>query len=159
MSGEAAAGDIQVSEVQEATEGLLAAMHRLLPQLSSSAPPLDGAALRVLVASESTTLLVARVAGAPDEEIVGALSLVLYRIPTGVRAVIEDVVVDAAARGRGVGSHLVREAQRTADGHGARHVDLTSRPDREAANRLYQALGFELRNTNVYRWEPPAEPA
>ena len=79
------------------------------------------------------------------------LTLAVFRIPTGIRAWIEDVVVDAEARGRGVGEALTREAVRVAGTHGARTVDLTSRPSREAANRLYQRLGFERRDTNVYR--------
>ena len=85
--------------------------------------------------------------------------LVVFRIPTGVRAWIEDVVVDQAARGRGVGAELTNAAIRLANQHGARTVDLTSRPDREAANRLYQRLGFVRRETNVYRFEGPPPPA
>jgi ribosomal protein S18 acetylase RimI-like enzyme len=158
MPEDVPAGEIEVVAVREASDGLLASMHRLIPQLSSSAPPLEAEALDQLLRSGPTILLVARTAGAGDDAVTGALSLVLYRIPTGVRAVIEDVVVDSEARGRGVGSLLVREALRIAGEHGARHVDLTSRPDREAANRLYQALGFERRDTNVYRWAPPAPP-
>ena len=78
--------------------------------------------------------------------------MVLFRIPTGVRAMIEDVVVDEALRGRGIGEALSREALKVARENGARTVDLTSRPSREAANRLYQRIGFKLRDTNVYRY-------
>jgi ribosomal protein S18 acetylase RimI-like enzyme len=85
--------------------------------------------------------------------VIGTLTLALFRIPTGVRAWIEDVVVDEAARGRGAGEALTREALRLAEEAGARTVDLTSRPEREAANRLYQRLGFERRSTSVYRLE------
>jgi ribosomal protein S18 acetylase RimI-like enzyme len=87
------------------------------------------------------------------------LTLVVFRIPTGVRAWIEDVVVDQDARGRGVGAALNQAAIRLAGEHGARTVDLTSRPSREAANRLYSRLGFVPRETNVYRFEgpPPAD--
>ncbi len=88
-----------------------------------------------------------------DGDIVGSLTLVVFRIPTGVRAWIEDVVVDESARGHGVGEALNREALRVAREHGAITVDLTSRPSREAANRLYQRLGFTERNTNVYRYD------
>ena len=82
------------------------------------------------------------------------LTLVVFRIPTGVRAWIEDVVVDETMRGRGVGEALSQEAVRRAIGAGARTIDLTSRPSREAANRLYQRLGFTLRDSNVYRYTP-----
>jgi len=85
--------------------------------------------------------------------VVGSLTLVLFRVPTGVRAWIEDVVVDESSRGTGVGEALVREALSRAAAAGARSVDLTSRPGREAANRLYRRLGFEMRETNVYRWK------
>ncbi len=100
--------------------------------------------------SEATQLLVARDA---DRVILGSLTLVHVRIPTGVRAWIEDVVVDESARGRGVGEALTRAALAQASARGARNVDLTSRPSREAANRLYRRLGFEPRDTNVYRFE------
>ena len=90
-------------------------------------------------------------ARADDGTIVGSLTLVLFRIPTGMRAWIEDVVVDAAARGQGVGEALNRFAIDLAAAHDARSVDLTSRPSRKAANRLYARLGFAKRETNVYR--------
>ena len=86
--------------------------------------------------------------------IVGMLTLIVFRIPTGVRAWIEDVVVDETARGRGVGEALSQEAVRRALDLGARTVELTSRPSREAANRLYQRLGFVRRDSNVYRYTP-----
>jgi ribosomal protein S18 acetylase RimI-like enzyme len=101
-----------------------------------------------MVASPATVVLVARDDGG---EIVGTLTLVLFRIPTGVRAWIEDVVVDQETRGSGVGEALTRAALERAGAAGARSVDLTSRPTREAANRLYRRLGFEPRDTNVYR--------
>jgi ribosomal protein S18 acetylase RimI-like enzyme len=86
-----------------------------------------------------------------DGEIVGALTLVMFPIPTGLRAWIEDVVVDEAARGQGAGAALTREAVRLAQADGARTVDLTSRPSRQAANRLYERLGFQVRDSTVYR--------
>ncbi|MDQ2813604.1 MAG: GNAT family N-acetyltransferase [Actinomycetota bacterium] len=133
--------------MQAATGELVKAFGRLLPQLSSSAAPVDERALQVLVAWPGTRLLVARV----DGEIAGALTLVMFPIPTGSRAWIEDVVVDEAARGRGVGAALTTEAVRLARADGARTVDLTSRPSRPAANRLYERLGFRLRDSRVYR--------
>ena len=92
------------------------------------------------------------VARHPDGPIVGMLALIIFRIPTGVRAWIEDVVVDSGLRGRGAGEALTRAAIDIAGARGAKTVDLTSRPSREAANRLYQKVGFELRQTNVYRY-------
>ena len=102
-----------------------------------------------MIAAESTTIFVAT----QEQEIVGLLTLVIFRTPTGVRAWIEDVVVDESARGHGVGEALNRAALHDARRRGAKTVDLTSRPSRAAANRLYQRLGFVARETNVYRYE------
>lgn len=140
---------IGVEEATTVTAELVAAFARLTPQLSSSAPAPGVVELTDMVRSPATTLLLARQA---DAGVVGALALVVFRIPTGVRAWVEDVVVDADWRGRGVAEVLCREALNRACAAGARTVDLTSRPSREAANRLYRRLGFELRETNVYRW-------
>jgi len=143
---------IEVHEATEVDDALMAAMARLIPQLSNSNPPPDGDALEAIVSSDSSVLLLAVDPTAPGEEaILGAMTLVLFRIPTGLRAWIEDVVVDEAARGRGVGETLNRAAIEWARGAGATTVDLTSRPSREAANRLYRRLGFQERATNVYR--------
>ena len=139
---------VEVVEATGVSPELTAAFERLIPQLSSSNPPPPAAALEEIVASPATVLLVARI----DGEIVGSLTLALFRIPTGLRAWIEDVVVDGEARGKGVGEALNRFAIDVAAERGARTVDLTSRPSREAANRLYQRLGFEPRETNVYRY-------
>ena len=129
---------------------LVAAYARLHPQLSRSSSSPDAEALGRIVAHEANTVLVAR-SGAPDGEIIAAMVLVLFPLPSGLRAWIEDVVVDNAARGRGVGAALNLRAIEFARDAGARTVDLTSRPDRAAANRLYARLGFERRATNVYR--------
>lgn len=138
-----------VEEATEVTPELVEAMQRLLPQLSRSAPALAPAELAEIVSSPATVLLVARLG---EGAIVGTLTLVLFRIPTGVRAWIEDVVVDDEARGKGIGAALTREAIARAQQAGARSVDLTSRPSREAANRLYRRIGFVERHTNVYRY-------
>ncbi len=130
-------------------DDLVAAMARLIPQLSSSSPPPDAAALGAIVASDACHLLLAR---DDDGTVLGSMTLVVFPIPTGVRAWIEDVVVDGDARGRGVGEALNRQALELARSLGAKTVDLTSRPSREAANRLYQRIGFEPRETNVYRY-------
>ena len=137
-----------VEVADEVDDALVAAFERLTPQLSRSSPPPSAEQLAEIVASPATHLLVARDV---DGTILGSLTLVLFRIPTGLRAWIEDVVVDEAARGRGVGEALNRFALDVAAERGARSVDLTSRPNREAANRLYRRLGFEPRETNVYR--------
>lgn len=140
----------RVEIATEATPDLVAALGALVPQLSSSAPPLAAAEVAAIIESPATSLLVAH---DDDGALVGTLTLVVFRIPTGVRAWIEDVVVDDAARGQGVGEALNRAALDEARRQGARTVDLTSRPTREAANRLYQRLGFVARETNLYRFD------
>jgi ribosomal protein S18 acetylase RimI-like enzyme len=138
-----------VELVQEATPEILEGLHRLVPQLSKSAAPMTLAELTEIVGAPATPFFIARV----DGRIVGSLTLVVFRLPTGVRAWIEDVVVDEAARGHGVGAALNTAAIAHALERGSRTIDLTSRPSREAANRLYQRLGFVARDTNVYRYE------
>jgi ribosomal protein S18 acetylase RimI-like enzyme len=126
------------------------AVARLIRQLSSSKSPAVPTfdELRAIVESPATMLILAR----EGTEIVGMLTLVVFRIPTGVRAWIEDVVVDGASRGKGIGEALTRRALDLAGERGARTVELTSRPARIAANRLYRKLGFQQRDTNVYRY-------
>lgn len=144
-------GSIEISIATQATEELVAAFRRLIPQLSTSAAPIDAKTLVDVIATPCNTLLLAR-----DREhenaIVGTLTLVMFRIPTGIRAWIEDVVVDTSARGRGVGEALTREAIKLASERGAQTIDLTSRRSREAAHRLYEKAGFALRDTSVYRF-------
>jgi ribosomal protein S18 acetylase RimI-like enzyme len=138
---------VEIEVLRDVTDADLAALNQLVAQLSRSAPPLDAEAVRQIARWDGNSLLVARA----DGRIVGMLTLVTFPIPTGLRAWIEDVVVDESVRGQGVGAALSREAVRLAREAGARTIDLTSRPSREAANRLYQRLGFQLRNTSVYR--------
>lgn len=138
-----------VEIAQTVTDELVAALEHLVPQLSKSNPPPTREELEEIVSAGSTALFVARV----DGRIAGALTLATFRIPTGLRAWIEDVVVDAEARGHGVGEALNRAALDEARRRGAVTVDLTSRPSREAANRLYRRLGFVERETNVYRYD------
>ena len=138
----------RVEILQEVTDEVVAAFGHLLPQLSRSAPPLDRAGLDGIAGSAATTLLIARA----GNKIVGTLSLVMFPIPTGLRAWIEDVIVDEAARGQGIGEALTVEALRIAEQAGARTVDLTSRPSREAAGRLYERVGFQSRSTRMYRY-------
>lgn len=143
-----------VELITAATPEIHEAMGRLIPQLSRSAAPMSEADVQRFLSQDSVHLFTFR----PDEAdaqgnrpILGMLSLVAFEIPTGVRAWVEDVVVDEAARGQGAGFALVEAAVEHAKKVGARTVDLTSRPSREAANRLYQRAGFQLRETNVYR--------
>lgn len=152
---------MSVELIEQSSPELVAAMERLIPQLSRSAKPLTAEQTQALVDQDSVYLFVFRTDkpvtaadGNEDEAgtILGMLSLATFAIPTGVRAWVEDVVVDAGTRGMGAGQQLVEAAVAHAQKIGARTVDLTSRPSREAANRLYRRCGFELRETNVYRY-------
>jgi len=145
---------VTVEVVDEVTDELVAAFARLVPQLSRSSGPPGRALLDRIVRSPAVTLLVARADGA----IVGTLSLAMFQLPTGLRAWIEDVVVDEAARGRGIGEALTVRAISLAQAAGAKSVDLTSRPSRGAAGRLYEKAGFEQRDTRVYRYAGPVLP-
>ena len=139
-----------MTEVEIATavdDELCTSVARLIPQLSRSAPPPGADVLGRMVSDPATTLFLARSGGT----VVGMLTLASFQVPTGLRSWIEDVVVDEAARGQGVAVALVQAALDEAARLGSRTVDLTSRPHREAANRLYQRMGFEVRETNVYR--------
>ena len=140
---------MHVGEVHTATPELLDALKRLVPELSASAALPEMGALEALVRGESSRLLIVR---EPDESgpIVAMGTMGVYRTPTGVRAVIEDVVVDTAFRGQGFGEALMRRLLDLARDQGARGVVLTSNPRREAANRLYVRMGFRRRRTNIY---------
>ena len=144
---------ITIEAATEVTPELLAALQALLWQLDFHLPESDRivlseAHLASVLASEASTLLIAR---SDEGKIIGTTTVAVFDSPTGRRAWIEDVVVDGAARGQGIGEALTREAVRRAGEAGADHVDLTSAPYREAANRLYPRIGFERRATNVYR--------
>ncbi len=139
---------LDIRPAERVDDELVVAFAELIPQLSSSSPPPDAAQLGAIIDSPDSVLYVARV----DGQIVGSLTLAFYRIPTGLKAWIEDVVVGSAARGHGVGEALNRAAITEAARRGAKNVGLTSRPSREAANRLYTRLGFEPYDTNLYRY-------
>jgi len=139
---------IGIEVLGEVTDEVVEAFGRLLPQLSTSSKPLDAAALEAIVASPAVTVLLARSNG----QIAGSLTLAMFPIPTGLRAWIEDVVVDQSARGQGIGALLTAEALRLATAAGARTVDLTTRPSREAAGRLYERAGFQQRESRLYRY-------
>ena len=140
---------IEISICDEVNDAVVAAFAELVPQLSRSSSPPTAEELNKIVAHEASTILLA----SEGKTILGSMTLVLFPIPTGIRAWIEDVVVDESARGRGVGEALNRRALAIALNAGAQTVDLTSRPSRDAANRLYQRLGFVARETSVYRYE------
>jgi ribosomal protein S18 acetylase RimI-like enzyme len=139
---------VRIERAERVDDELVAAFERLIPQLSSSSPPPSAEQLGEIVSSPDTVLFVARV----DGRILGSLTLAFYRIPTGLKAWIEDVVVDGDARGHGLGAELSLAALAEAKARGAKDVSLTSRPSRESANRLYQRIGFQARDTNVYRY-------
>jgi ribosomal protein S18 acetylase RimI-like enzyme len=141
---------IRVVEVDEVTPELVDAFARLTPHLSKSNPAPTEVELQEIVSSPATVLLMAR---DDSGRYVGTLTLALFRIPTALRAWIEDVIADPDVSGQGVGRALTTEALRIAKERGAKTVDLTSRPSREAANHIYKAIGFQQRDTNVYRYE------
>jgi len=128
---------------------LVAAFDRLIPQLSSSSPAPGHSGLEAIVSNPHSVLFLARL----DGVIVGSLTLALYMVPTGTKAWIEDVVVDESASRQGIGEALSRAALDEARRRGAKDVSLTSRSSREAANRLYRRIGFEPRETNIYRYK------
>ena len=138
---------IAIHEISSADEKTLRAVNELIPQLSQSASVMNEMQLRRLVESQATKLYFAQ----EGDVVLGMLSLVVFSIPTGTKAWVEDVVVAQVARGKGVGMALMNHAFAVAKNAGAKSVDLTSRPSREAANKLYQKLGFTARETNVYR--------
>ncbi len=145
---------VEVSVATAITDDIVEAFVHLTPQLSPLAPAPTKAQLQAIVDHDACDLLIAR---DRDDTILGSMTLVLFPIPTGIRGWIEDVVVDEAARGKGVGELLSRHALDIAKSRGAKTVDLTSRPSRVAANKLYQKLGFVLRDTNVYRFADPSQ--
>lgn len=141
--------EVAVCHVREVGDDLVRQLNALIAQLSSTAAPLTSASLRRVVDSECSLLFVAR----RSDRIVGTACLAILQTPTGVRAFIEDVVVDSGSRREGIGELLTRAAITSARQMGARTVDLTCRPERSAAARLYRKLGFRARHTNYYRLE------
>ena len=140
---------VSIRPVTEVTESLTDAYRVLIPQLSSSSNPPTGEALQRIIESDSAQILIAE---NENGEILGTMTLIIFQIPTGIRAWIEDVVVDSSARGKGIGKKLNLAALELAKQAGAKTVDLTSRPARQEANQLYRSIGFAERETNVYRF-------
>ena len=139
---------VEITVAESASPELRDALNRLVPQLSSSAKALSDADVVRMTADHDVVLFVAKY----DDVIVGTLTLVVFAIPSGQRAWIEDVIVDGDVRGLGIGAALTKAAIEEGRRRGVRTIDLTSRPSREAANALYRKLGFEIRDTNVYRF-------
>lgn len=139
---------MQIEIVYQADDELYEAFQRLVPQLTSNNPPPTHEELKALINEPSSTLLIAR--NEPGQ-IIGALNLTIYRVPTGVRSIIEDVIVDLSARGQGIGEALMFRAIEIAKEKGASGISLTSNPMRVAANALYLKLGFQKRETNAYQ--------
>ena len=142
---------VNVFEITEMSQKVYDAFEKLIPQLSSSAKIPTWAELEDLIASKAGIVLAAVDDEDPEETILGTMTLVVFRIPTGVRAWVEDVVVDKDARGQGIGEKLIRTAIARAETEGAKTIDLTSRPTRVEAHRLYRRCGFEMRETCVFR--------
>jgi len=140
---------MRIEAATEATQELLDALTALLPQLNPQLEPLSMERLSRVVGDPATTLLLVR----DDGRIVGAAAVLVYATPAFVKARIEDVVVDENSRGKGVGDALVRRCIEVARERGAEIVELQSARWREVANRLYPRLGFQLRESNLYRLE------
>ena len=140
---------VTIRSVTEVTESLSEAYKLLVPQLSTSSNPPTAENLKEIIESDSAQILIAE---DRNGVILGTMTLIIFRIPTGIRAWIEDVVVDSSARGMGIGKELNLAALELAKKAGAKTVELTSRPSREQANQLYKNIGFVKRETNVYRF-------
>jgi len=138
-----------IEAATEANQELLDALTALLPQLNPKLKPLTMERLSTVIGDPATTLLVARY----DARIVGAAAVLVYATPAFVKARIEDVVVDEHSRGKGVGEALVRRCLEVARERSAEIVELQSARWRKVANRLYPRLGFQLRESNLYRLE------
>jgi ribosomal protein S18 acetylase RimI-like enzyme len=140
--------ELEIVALDAVSDEFLEALHTMSPQLAPGTPLPSRAQMEAVIGCSSNTLLAARVNG----RTVGTLTLTMLTTPTGIMGWIADVVVDSLIRGKGIGEKLVREAIAIAESKGAKYVDLSSRPAREAANRLYQRIGFEKRETNYYRY-------
>lgn len=123
------------------------AMQRFLDQLTTNPMTFTEAMFRQLLDSDNSHLFFL----VKDEQIAGMLTVGIYHSPTGGKAWIEDVVVDEAFRGQGLSKLLVAHAIEFTKSMGIPSLMLTSNSKRIAANKLYQAMGFERKETNVYR--------
>ncbi len=140
---------MNIEEVTKYSARILKSLNLLIPQLSASRKEVTEKLFRQIISDKDVHLFIAE----EDQKVLGSLTLVMYPIPTDLRVVVEDVVVDRTARGKGIGQHLMQAAIEKAKEKGATSVNLTSNPRREAANALYQKMGFVQRETNVYRYD------
>ena len=138
-----------IEKISELTEEVYSAVKLLVPQLGTHKVNPAWDELNALIRSEASTLIIARYP-AETGQISGTLTLTIYRVPTGMRSIVEDMIVDEKMRRLGIAEALMRYAIELAREAGANGVALTSNPQREAANKLYQAMGFQKRETNAY---------
>ena len=139
---------IEIERVKKSSQEIIDALNNLLPQLGADSV-MNESLLTQIVSQENVYLFVAR----KDGEIVGTLSLTMYPIPTGLKAWIEDVIVDENCRGFGIARKLVDRAIHRAKERNVVSLSLSSRPERVAANKLYQSMNFKIRDTNLYRYD------
>ncbi|MBK9927116.1 MAG: GNAT family N-acetyltransferase [Anaerolineales bacterium] len=140
---------MRIEKALQVTDEIYEAVCRLVPFLGAHKPIPPRSDLAILVESDASTLLIAR-ASDEDTRIVGMLTISIYRVPTGIRSIVEDVVVDAEYRGMGIAKALLQDAMDVARKAGASGIALTSNPQRVEANQLYLAMGFKRRETNAY---------
>lgn len=143
--------EIYIEKVKNYSIELTEAINKLLRQLDESASFLTKEDVKSMIASPVNSLFVARRKN--NKEIVGMLTLIVYRIPVGKKGWLEDLVIDKVYRNKGIATKLIHYAIGNAKANGVLYVNFTSRPEKKDANRLYRRLGFEKRNTNVYRIE------
>lgn len=137
---------MRIYKAQIVTEAMVNAFEKLIPQLSPNSAVPSKSELEDLINCDNTLVILAE-----EDKIIGTLTLVFTKIPTGNKVWIEDVIVDNAARGKGVGEELIRYAIEYVNSKGIKQINLTSTPDKTVANKLYQKIGFIKRETNVYR--------
>lgn len=140
---------MHIYRIEQVSDEIVTAFNKLLPQLSQKAKSISKEALEEIISSNNTSLIAA---DHDDCKTVATLTIVFYRTPAAKRARIEDLVVDRDYRGKGIGQALIRYAIEKAKQAGCAGIDLTSRPDRTRANRLYRKIGFNSVKTNVYRY-------
>ncbi|MFV0536376.1 MAG: GNAT family N-acetyltransferase [Dysgonomonas sp.] len=137
---------IEIKQIKEITPEIIEAFSILIPQLTAKSETPNKKYLEEIIKTQSAYLFTAC-----NPDIVGSITVVVMNTPSGSKAWIEDVIVDKNARGQNVGEKLVSFAIDFAKKLNITSINLTSSPDRVAANKLYQKLGFILRETNVYR--------
>lgn len=141
--------EIYIEQLKSSSLELIGALNKLLKQLDNTAIPLTQIDIKHMIASSANRLFVAR--RLDNKEIIGMLTMIIFRIPFAKKGLLEDIVVDKAYREKGVGTKLIKTAVSQARKEGVIYLDFTSGPTRVAANNLYNRLGFKKRDTNIYR--------